>query len=319
MRDRTFTPDPEQMALWPDASGNQINGLNEAGFRRPRHVYWHDPDQITFGQVQKWFYQKNADPSLDESRRERARLTAIPLPEQAAKATSRSATDWTALIREKAFAFGASDVGITRLDPNWFYEGYSAPFSHIIVLAIAMDYQNMKAAPEISAGVEVVNKYTRGMQVSKNLAGFLLEQGHAAEPEFGPLAGPMTVIPAALAAGMGELGKHGSIIHRKFGSCFRLAAVLTSLPLECDSPDDFGAADFCAACQVCSNACPPDAIMPERQIVRGVEKWYVNFDKCLPFFNETAGCGICVTVCPFSRPGVGDNLVAKLARRRGGT
>ena len=49
--------------------------------------------------------------------------------------------------------------------------------------------------------------------------------------------------------------------------------------------------------------------------VRGVEKWYVDFDKCLPFFNQTRGCAICIAVCPWSRPGVGLNLAAKLARR----
>jgi epoxyqueuosine reductase len=27
-------------------------------------------------------------------------------------------------------------------------------------------------------------------------------------------------------------------------------------------------------------------------------------------------CAICLAVCPFSRPGVGDNLVMKLATRR---
>jgi epoxyqueuosine reductase QueG len=310
-----FTPDPAQLALWPAASGNAINGLGESDFRRPVHVYWHDPDQITFGPVQKWFYQKNTDPRLDEERKTRAELTAIPLPPKAATSVQKSAADWTAEIKAKALEFGASDVGIAPLDPNWFYQGYAAPFSHIVVLAIAMDYQEMSAAPEVSAGVEVVRKYTKGMRVSKDLAGLILKQGHMAEPEFGPLAGPLTIIPAALAAGLGELGKHGSIIHPKLGSCFRLAAVLTDLPLIPDQPTRFGSDDFCTNCQICARACPPNAILQEKQTVRGVEKWYVDFDKCLPFFNETAGCGICVTVCPFSRPGIGDNLVAKLARR----
>ena len=50
-------------------------------------------------------------------------------------------------------------------------------------------------------------------------------------------------------------------------------------------------------------------------MVRGVEKWYVDFDRCLPFFNQTFGCAICIAACPWSRPGVGFNLAAKLARR----
>ena len=50
-------------------------------------------------------------------------------------------------------------------------------------------------------------------------------------------------------------------------------------------------------------------------MVRGDTKWYVDFDKCVPYFNETTGCGICIAVCPWSRPGVAANLVEKLARR----
>ena len=50
---------------------------------------------------------------------------------------------------------------------------------------------------------------------------------------------------------------------------------------------EFGADDFCKTCQVCTNACPPGAIMEKKQMVRGVERWYVDFDKCIPYFVET--------------------------------
>jgi len=73
--------------------------------------------------------------------------------------------------------------------------------------------------------------------------------------------------------------------------------------------------EFCQNCRVCEDACPPFAITPEKHTVRGAEKWYVDFDKCIPFFAETSGCAICIAVCPWSRPGVGLNLAAKLARR----
>ncbi|MCF6232365.1 MAG: 4Fe-4S dicluster domain-containing protein [Rhodobacteraceae bacterium] len=81
--------------------------------------------------------------------------------------------------------------------------------------------------------------------------------------------------------------------------------------LECG----FGIDEFCQSCRVCENACPPEAIAPEKQTVRGENKWYVDFDKCIPFFAETSGCAICIAVCPWSRPGVILNLAEKLARR----
>jgi epoxyqueuosine reductase QueG len=126
----------------------------------------------------------------------------------------------------------------------------------------------------------------------------------------------VVLIPAALACGFGELGKHGSIIHRDLGASFRLASVLTDVDLLPDAPDAFGADDFCTRCRVCEQACPPRAIAPGKQLVRGERKWYVDFDRCLPYFNEHGGCGICIAVCPWSLPGVADGLVAKLARRR---
>ncbi|CAN5874864.1 hypothetical protein BH11MYX4_BH11MYX4_48830 [soil metagenome] len=110
--------------------------------------------------------------------------------------------------------------------------------------------------------------------------------------------------------------KHGSLIHRELGANFRLACVLTDVPLLVERPDVFGGDDFCASCRVCAEACPPDAIVHDKQIVRGERRWYVDFDKCLPYFNENLGCAICLAVCPFSRPVIGPRLVAKLARKR---
>ena len=72
--------------------------------------------------------------------------------------------------------------------------------------------------------------------------------------------------------------------------------MLTDLPLVADAPVSFGVDDFCMSCKLCEKACPPDAIEPAKQWVRGEEKWYVDFEKCVPYFNETYGCGICIAV-----------------------
>ena len=109
-----------------------------------------------------------------------------------------------------------------------------------------------------------------------------------------------------------RIGKHGSIINPEFGSSFRLSAILTDAPLPISKPKSHGVDDFCSACRVCEDACPPFAILPEKKTVRGIKKWYVDFDKCLPFFNQHQGCGICIAVCPWSRPGVGLNLQKNL-------
>ena len=105
------------------------------------------------------------------------------------------------------------------------------------------------------------------------------------------------------------------MISPQFGAGVRLAGVTTDMPLVPTHADRFGAEEFCATCQVCTNACPPGAILEDKQIVRGVERWYVDFDKCIPFFAENASCGICIATCPWTRPSVRPKLLATMARR----
>jgi epoxyqueuosine reductase len=87
------------------------------------------------------------------------------------------------------------------------------------------------------------------------------------------------------------------------------------MPLVATGPTRFGADDFCLSCQVCTRACPPGAISENKQMVRGVKRWYVDFDKCIPYFAEAASCGICIAVCPWTRPDVRPKLLTTMARR----
>jgi len=114
-----------------------------------------------------------------------------------------------------------------------------------------------------------------------------------------------------------SVGKYGSIISRHFGSGVRIAAVTTDMPLVATGSDRVGADDFCKTCQICTRECPQGAIVEQKQMVRGVERWYVDFDKCIPYFAEAASCGICIAVCPWTRPQVRPKLLATMARRLG--
>ena len=57
-----------------------------------------------------------------------------------------------------------------------------------------------------------MRQYKRAAYGAKFIANWLHDQGWEAEPLTGPMSGKITMIPAALQAGFGELGKHGSII-----------------------------------------------------------------------------------------------------------
>jgi hypothetical protein len=137
---RPFTPKREQLVLMPATSGNTINGMGETAFRQASRVYWHDPDTIEHGDLQKWFYTQDPDNQ--------------------------------AIVKARAARAKMLDIEV-----------------------------------------------------------------------------------------------------------------------------------------------PPDAIGPKKVMVRGENKWYVNFDQCIPFFNEYFGCGICIVVCPWSKPGRGPRIVEQLKRR----
>jgi len=312
-----FVPCDEQKALWPDISGNAINGLGEDAVRRPSPVYWHPPEMTPHGPLQVWMMdQGKKEPALHAQRDARARIIAHQPAPISATRVERAATESARMVKELARELGADLVGLVRADPLWVYEGYQFDYPWIVMLGVAMDYEMLETAPEVTAALSVVEGYTQGWRVANPLADWIREQGWRAEPRGGPPAGPITLIPAALSCGFGELGKHGSIINRELGSNFRLAAVFTDLPLVADQPADIGADDFCTVCQVCANACPVDAISHEKQLVRGVVRWYVDFDKCLPYFNETYGCAVCIASCPWSMPGTAPGLAEKMLARR---
>ena len=314
---RPFVPQPDQMARAPGVSGNEINGLGETAPRRPSMVYWApDPDDIPHGEMQRWFYTVDpGDPRFAEARRQRHAMMADPLPEVARTVVNRAPEVWTAALDQFVADGDCEKIGVAEMRADWVFEGHDIAQSRVIVAGVQHDYAEISKAPEPPAGAEVMVQYNRAMAVALKIARWLGAQGWEAEAVTGPMTGSLALIPPALACGFGELGKHGSIIDRDMGASFRLSAVLTDAPFAPTPPARYGIDAFCAQCRICEDACPPGAILADKQKVRGVTKWYVDFDACLPFFNEHQGCAICIAVCPWSRPGVGPNLAAKLARR----
>ena len=319
----SFDPSPEQQALLPDVSGNSLNGVGEKSVRRPTPVYWHKPDTIPHGPAQAWMTEKfNAVPNFrtiyaTPDARGPRKLDAVA-DEQA----EDLAENWSQWVKSVVLENEGDLVGITALRTEWVFEGFdlSKELPWLVVIGIAMDFDEFSAAPssdtDTRSALEVADKYNQGARCAAHLSNWIRGHGFNAKPHAGPWAGSITLSPAAIEAGLGELGDHGNLINDQYGSCFRLAAVSTDLPLVSDRPKQFGVDDYCMRCEACNNACPAGAISTEKQWVRGVEKYYVDFDKCLPYFNETHGCGICLGVCPWSRPGVADKLVTKLAKQR---
>lgn len=319
-------PPAEALAHFPEVSGNTVNGLGDGHHRRPAPFFWHDASLQTHGELQTYVVRRFYDsPDIVEAFSRDPETLQLrprgpdPVP-VADERIDRSPAEWSETVKSFALEHEADLVGIARLQPEWVYEGFEIREQWLVMLGIAHDYDEISQAPAVpgrlNAGLEVGRQYTRAARSANSLRNFIREQGWAAESFPGPRADALLMIPAAIAAGLGELGKHGSMINRTFGASFRLSAVSTDLPLLADEPDIFGADDFCHNCRICTDACPPEAIAEQKQLVRGDEKWYVDFDRCIPYFAETKGCAICIARCPWSRPGIADNLLVKMARRR---
>jgi epoxyqueuosine reductase QueG len=196
------------------------------------------------------------------------------------------------------------------------YEGRTVPYETAICIGLGMDRQEMAHVPHERAAIEVMRTYREASRVAVRLASTIRAMGWPARAYGNPNSTDILHIPLAINAGLGELGKHGSMISQELGSNFRLAAVLTDLPLAVDAPVDIAAEDLCQNCRRCVVDCPPDAIFETPQWVRGEKRWYVDFDKCIPYFVKTNGCGICIEVCPWSVPGRGPSLTEKLLAKR---
>jgi len=111
----------------------------------------------------------------------------------------------------------------------------------------------------------------------------------------------------AFRSGLGWIGKNGNLINKQQGSFFFIATLIVDLPLEYDSPI---AKDYCGSCTKCIDACPTEAIMPDK---------IVDGSKCISYFtielkehlipesmqgkfdNWMFGCDTCQDVCPWNR------------------
>lgn len=172
----------------------------------------------------------------------------------------------------------------------------------------------MAYAPQARAETEVMRSYWRVERIAIKVASHIRSLGWPAAAHAS--GSDVLHIPLAINAGLGQLGKHGSIISTEYGSNFRISVVLTDLPLALDAPVDIAVDDLCMSCQRCVADCPPGAIFNEKHMVRGVTKMYVDFHKCAPYFSKTYGCAICIEVCPWSEPGRGPIIFEKLLAKR---
>jgi epoxyqueuosine reductase len=207
-------------------------------------------------------------------------------------ATTRFVKDW--LIEA-----GADAVGIAAWDDRFTFTNAEDVQDHkfVIVFAMTMKYDVMvDIGPKSQDEVHRVyfSLDDMGVRLAQQIGAF----GYGARMQ--PNEGDIPLPAYGYLAGLGELGKHGSLISPTLGSSFRLCAVTTDMPLVADGPQDYGIDEICSKCNVCERFCPGEAIKPDKKTVNGVTRWHVDTPACEPFFHKLYGCKICLMVCPFN-------------------
>jgi reductive dehalogenase len=222
------------------------------------------------------------------------------------------------IVKRFALHLGAAQTGICRVDPRWayshrgeiFYDNWEDwgkelpdPLPYAIVIATEMDHANVGAGPHTPAVVESATNYAKGAFITTVLAGWFAHMGYKASADHHRHYSTL-VVPLAVDAGLGEMGRFGYLITEKLGPRARLFAVTTDMPLEPDKPIDIGADDFCRVCKKCAVSCPSNSIPGgEKTVHNGVEKWKMDEMSCFDYWGRIGtDCSVCMGVCPFSRP-----------------
>ena len=179
------------------------------------------------------------------------------------------------------------------------------------VITLLMNYfPAVQPAPDVPR----ISKYAWGTDYHTVIRGKLHELLDTIQQQAGAIQGrgfvdsaPVLERSWAQRSGLGWIGKNGNLIHKQSGSFFFIATLICDLELEYDDPL---VKDYCGSCTRCIDACPTDAILPDK-VVDGSkcisyftielkealipEEWKGRFD------NWAFGCDTCQDVCPWNR------------------
>ncbi|MBU3677869.1 MAG: tRNA epoxyqueuosine(34) reductase QueG, partial [Chitinophagaceae bacterium] len=109
----------------------------------------------------------------------------------------------------------------------------------------------------------------------------------------------------AVKSGLGWVGKNGNLILKGKGSYFFVATLIIDLALK---PDPAFDTDHCGRCTQCIDACPTQAILPNKTIAahQCISYFTIELKEAFsgnePKWNDWIfGCDICQEVCPWNR------------------
>ena len=244
----------------------------------------------------------------------------------------------TALVKDTALRLGFSFVGIARAErldddarrlENWLQKGMQGSMQYMenhfelrvdpgklvpgarSVITLLLNYFPAEIQPP---DAPQVSKYAYG----KDYHSVIREKLHLFLAELRSTVGeingrgfvdsaPVLERSWAQRAGLGWIGRNGNLITKQQGSFFFIATLITDLALEYDDPF---ARDYCGSCTRCIDACPTDAILPDKVIdgSKCISYFTIELKEALipsamqgRFDNWLFGCDTCQDVCPWNR------------------
>lgn len=243
------------------------------------------------------------------------------------------------LISQEAKRLGFDDIGFSpaaeliedkdRLQ-KWLNNGYNAGMGYMAnhfekrvnpallvegtlsVITVLTNYY--PSNHRLSQSFPKVSRYAYGKDyhevIKDNLARLF---NFISEHIFPNLAGryfvdsaPILERSLAVRAGLGWIGKNSMLIHPKMGSFVFIGEMVVNLELPYTRSL---VNDGCGGCLRCMDACPTNAILPDRQIDanRCISYQTIENRESIPdeltgkFNNWVFGCDICQEVCPWNR------------------
>lgn len=220
--------------------------------------------------------------------------------------------DITRKIKNITSFMGANLVGICKMEPRHYYSHrgrkgvYGEPVTKLhkygIVFAVEMDRDMINRAPQMEEILTVVKGYVDNAVIGMWLSNYIGELGYEARNH---MDGNFLIIAPLVAedAGLGEIGRNGLLITKKFGQRVRLGVVTTDLPLIPDSKEEFGVKELCEICEKCAVSCPGKAIPKGNMVeIDGVTRWKIIQEECYKVWRRVGtDCGVCMSTCPISQ------------------
>ncbi len=226
------------------------------------------------------------------------------------------------IIKRITHLFGMSIVGICKFDERFMYTGLMrgmkdrghdnwgdkvpAHWKSVIIFGVPMEWESMYSALGYQTSQD---SYMRSRLAAGLLEQFLQALGYPARAQYPGSQYEIMLNPFLILAGIGEESRSGMVMVPEFGTNFRPAAVVTDMEFEYDKPISVNMAHFCKKCKICADTCPSGAISHEDEptaIIRGFKRWPLDDEKCYGSWqsslnNDGLGCGVCHSVCPYTR------------------